>query len=123
MKAKQRILVVADRTAEAPELIAALRRRAAVPASFTLLVPATADGLAWEDTAAAWSRGISRAELAAARIREAGLELDEAIVGDADPALALDDAVHARRFDDVLVVRPSWERDSEAAPLLAAAAA
>lgn len=125
MHAKQRILVVADRTAEAPELTETLSRRAAArPAGFTLLVPATTDGLAWANNAgAAWSRAIARAELAAARIRGAGLELEETIVGDPDPALAIDDAVHARRFDDVIVVRPRWERDSARAPQPARAAA
>jgi hypothetical protein len=133
MQPKQRILVVADRTAEAPELTETLSRRAAArPAGFTLLVPATTDGLAWANTdglawannaGAAWSRAISRAELAAARIRGAGLELEETIVGDPDPALAIDDALHARRFDDVIVVRPRWERDSAGAPQPARAAA
>ena len=107
MQPKQRILVVADRTADAPELVAALRRRAdAGPTGFTLLVPADADGLAWgENTAAAWSRAISRAELAAARVRDAGLELEEAIVGDPDPAIAVGDARHVRSFDEVVFVR------------------
>ncbi|HEX8752710.1 MAG TPA: hypothetical protein VF731_04760 [Solirubrobacterales bacterium] len=100
----QRILVVADRTAEAPDLVAVLRRRAEEsPSRFTLLVTADADGLAFDDSAeAAWSRAVTRAELAAARIREAGLELEEAIVGDPDPALAVGDVGHARELDRVM---------------------
>ena len=47
MAAMQRILVVADKTADSPDLIAELRRRAErAPASFTLLVPAVPHGLA-----------------------------------------------------------------------------
>ena len=45
------ILVVANRTADSPELISALRRRVArSPAHFTLLVPAVPRGLAWAST-------------------------------------------------------------------------
>jgi histidinol dehydrogenase len=121
MKRKQKVLVVADRTAEAPELVAALRRRAErSPAGFTLLVPADADGLAWaQSTEAAWSRAISRAELAAERIRAAGLELEETIVGDPDPTAAVGDACHAREFDQVVF----WRRQPARAlpPLIAAA--
>jgi histidinol dehydrogenase len=108
----QKILVVADRTAEAPELVTALRRQAEEsPSRFTLLVTADADGLAFEETTeAAWCRALTRAELAAARIREAGLELEEAIVGDPDPALAVGDAGHAREFDRVVFFRRERER-------------
>ena len=43
MAGKARVLVVANRTAECDELLAALRDRASEgPAAFTLLVPATA---------------------------------------------------------------------------------
>lgn len=45
---KQRILVVANRTADSPDLIGALRRRAQnSPASLTLLVPAVPHGFSW----------------------------------------------------------------------------
>lgn len=102
---KQRILVVADRTADSPDLIAALRRQSArAPASFTLLVPAVPHGLAWAaDMKAGWTEAVGRAERAAACIRRAGLELEEAIVGDPDPFAAVGDVLHARRFDQVVV--------------------
>lgn len=102
---KQRILVVANRTADSPELIAALRRRAGrAPAGFTLLVPAVPHGLAWAaDMKAGWSEAVGRAERAATRIREAGLQLDEVIVGDPDPFAAVGDVLHSRRFDEVVV--------------------
>jgi hypothetical protein len=102
---KQRILVVANRTADSPELIAALRQRAGRGrASFTLLVPAVPHGLAWAaDMKAGWSEAVGRAESAAARIRQAGLRLDEVIVGDPDPFAAVGDVLHARQFDAVVV--------------------
>lgn len=102
---KQRILVVANRTADSPELIAALRERAGrAPAGFTLLVPAVPHGLAWAaDMKAGWSEAVGRAESAATRIRQAGIQLDEVIVGDPDPFAAVGDVLHVRRFDEVVV--------------------
>lgn len=105
MSRKQKILVVANRTADSPELIAALRERAAgAPASFTLLVPAVPHGLAWAaDMKAGWTEAVGRAERARARIEGEGLELEETIVGDPDPFAAAGDALHAREFDAVVV--------------------
>jgi hypothetical protein len=102
---KRKILVVANRTADSPELIAALRERAdRAAASFTLLVPAVPYGLAWAaDMKAGWSDAVLRAELAAERIRQSGLELEETIVGDPDPFAAVGDVLHAREFDEVVV--------------------
>jgi hypothetical protein len=102
---KQSILVVANRTADSPELIAALRERSKhASASFTLLVPAVPHGLAWAaDMKAGWSEAVERAERAAARIRRAGIDLDEVIVGDPDPYAAVGDVLHLRDFDAVVV--------------------
>jgi hypothetical protein len=101
----QRVLVVADRTADSPDLVAALRERAdRSAAGFTLLVPAVPHGLAWAaDMKAGWPEAVARAERAAERIRGAGLALEEVIVGDPDPFAAVGDALHARRFDAVIV--------------------
>jgi hypothetical protein len=101
----KKILVVANRTADSPDLIDALCRRAAeVPASFTLLVPAVPHGLAWAaDMKAGWSEAALRAERAAGQIRRSGLELEEVIVGDPDPFAAVGDVLHAREFDEVVV--------------------
>jgi hypothetical protein len=105
MPIKSRVLVVANRTADSPELIAALRQRAAAsPTSFTLLVPAVPHGLAWAaDMKAGWSEAVGRAARAAGRMRGSGLELEETIVGDPDPFAAVGDVLHAREFDEVVV--------------------
>ena len=48
MAEKASVLVVANRTAESPELLSALRaRHQEGPAEFTLLVPATPQGVSW----------------------------------------------------------------------------
>jgi hypothetical protein len=105
MCSKNKILVVADKTADSPDLISALCRRASdSPADFTLLVPAVPRGLAWAaDMKAGWSDAVGRADRAAARLREADLRLEEVIVGDPDPFAAVGDVLHAREFDEVIV--------------------
>lgn len=102
---KPSILVVANRTAASPDLIAALLEEASASgASFTLLVPAIPHGLAWAaDMKAGWVEAVGHAERAAARIRQAGLQLDEVIVGDPDPFAAVGDVLHAGEFDRVVV--------------------
>jgi hypothetical protein len=99
------ILVVANRTADSSELIAALRQRAArSPAHFTLLVPAVPRGLAWAaDMKAGKPEALSRAEIGVRRMRMSGLDVDAAIVGDPDPAAAVGDALRSRKFDEVVV--------------------
>ncbi len=98
MTSKSRTLVVLDGGTGSAELVAALRHRVAwAPESFTLLVPA-ADG----GSAGGWSAAISRAELVSAQARRAGIELEETIVGDPDPSVAVGDAFHARAFDRIL---------------------
>jgi hypothetical protein len=104
MNSNKKVLVVADRTADSPDLIAALQRTSRSGASFTLVVPAVPHGLAWAaDMKAGWAEAVTRAGRAAARMRQAGLELDEVIVADPDPFAAVGDALHARKFDEVIV--------------------
>jgi hypothetical protein len=105
MSAKARILVVANRTADSPELIAALLQRAArSPVRFTLLVPAVPRGLAWAaDMKAGGPEAAGRAESGARRMRTSGLEVDTAIVGDPDPVAAVGDALRGGGFDEVVV--------------------
>ncbi len=103
-------LVVAAGTAEHPRLVAALRRHArGRELTYTLLVPAlpASDQGESVDLAAGWLAALECAERAARALREAGLELREAIVGDADCAAALGDAIHAREFDEVLLAAPN----------------
>ena len=105
MTRKTSVLVVANRTADSLELMAALRRRAArSPAMFTLLVPAVPRGLAWAaDMKAGGPEAMPRAETGALRMRVSGLEVVSAIVGDPDPFAAVGDALRAREFDEIVV--------------------
>ena len=105
MPPKARVLVVANRTADSPELIAALLRRSTrSPVCFTLLVPAVPRGLAWAaDMKAGRPEATGRAEIGIRRMRMSGLEVDVAIVGDPDPVAAVGDALRARKFDELVV--------------------
>jgi hypothetical protein len=99
------VLVVANRTAESPELLDALRQRAAQgDATFTLLVPATPHGVAW---AADMHSGGSEAEghmnNAVERMRSAGLNMKEGKVGDPDPIAAVQDETNFASYDEVVV--------------------
>ena len=105
MPAKHSTLVVAGRSADYPGLTEGLRlRRAGVPTAFTLLVPAVPSGFAWAtDMHSGWSAAADRAARAGARMRGAGFELEETIIGDPDPFAAVGDVLHARRFDEIVV--------------------
>lgn len=105
MADKADVLVVANRTAGSPELLDALKERAARgPAKFHLLVPATPHGVSW---ATDMHSGASAAEedvrAAVERLRDAGLEVDEGKVGDPDPVAAVQDAVNFKEFDEIIV--------------------
>ena len=92
-----RVLVVANVTADSPELIDALTARAAQDlCSFTLVVPAPVAGSAGNEAAAA------RLDTAIARMHEAGLEAD-GIVGDHDVIAAVHDAWDPGRYDEIVV--------------------
>jgi hypothetical protein len=91
---KTSVLVVANQTADAPELIDALRTRAGQSdAEFTLLLPPL-PGTREE------SRG--RLDDAVARWREAGLEASGEL-GDSDPIVAVKETWDPGRFDEVVV--------------------
>jgi hypothetical protein len=105
MSPEASVLVVANRTVDSSELIAALRRRAAEsPASFTLLVPAVPRGLAWAaDMKAGIAEADSRAVAGARRMRMSGLDVEATIIGDPDPFAAVGDALRVRHFDELVV--------------------
>lgn len=86
-----RVLVIAGEAADYPGLIAGLQGGADNEnTSYTLLVPG-------------WPEAVGRAERAGVRMRAAGLEVEETIVGDPDPFLAAGDVLHVRRFDEIVI--------------------
>jgi len=99
------VLVVANRTAESPELLEALKQRAAGDdCEFTLLVPSTPHGLAWaadmysgEDEAEAHRRGFLD------ELRQEGLNVRDAKVGDSDPLAAVCDECNTGSYDELIV--------------------
>jgi len=100
-------LLVAHQTAERKELLDAARGLAAADqkARFTLLVPATPAGdlLTWEEGETK-ELARARASSAAAILREHGINLVDARIGDADPVLAVDDELLAgNRFDCIVI--------------------
>jgi hypothetical protein len=100
-----KVLVVANRTAESPELLEALKQRAADgDCEFTLLVPSTPHGLGW---AADMHSGEDEAEdhrqAFLDGLREKGVEVQEAKVGDQDPLAALADECNATSYDELIV--------------------
>lgn len=105
MQENAHVLVVANRTAESEELLAALKERAAKgPVRFTLLVPATPHGVAWAaDMHSGGDEAQAHMENAVARLRDAGLEVS-GIVGDPDPNAAVQDAMNlGDGFDEAIV--------------------
>jgi hypothetical protein len=101
-----RVLVVANRTAATPALIEAVRARAEEgPATFTLLVPASAHGLHRvvnpEDQGASEAEQVI--ELALPLLQEAADSDFEALVGVAEPLAAIQDAVNLHGFDELII--------------------
>jgi hypothetical protein len=91
------VLVVANVTADSPELIQALEERAERDScAFTLLVPAPAAGSVGREAAQ------EQLDAALAAMREAGLEV-EGKVGDHDPIAAVHDAWDPTRYDEVVI--------------------
>jgi hypothetical protein len=98
---KRNVLVILGREPEPPILVDALRPRAR-GTGFTLLVPATP--LHGVDSPLDWADAMGRAEAGTKALQEAGLEVIETIVGDADFAAAAGDVLHSRQIDDVVVL-------------------
>ena len=100
-----RVLVVANRTAQSEELLAALKARneKGDEPTFTLLVPSTPHGVSW---AADMHSGGDEAETHMRKtvqtLREAGLEV-EGKVGDPDANAAVQDECNFNEYDEVIV--------------------
>jgi hypothetical protein len=93
---RHRLLVVANRTVDAPRLLQELERRADEhPIEVTLLIPA-----AWNEQ----EESAQRAKLAVESLRARGLDVSEAVLGDVDPVCAVQEEWDPRRYDEVLVV-------------------
>jgi hypothetical protein len=99
------VLVVANRTAESPELLDALRARAGTgPCEFTLLVPSTPHGLAWAaDMHAGGGEAEEHRQAFIDRLRAEGLDMAGAKVGDPDPLAAVQDECNFAEYDEVIV--------------------
>jgi hypothetical protein len=105
-EAEARVLVVANKTAATPALIAAVRERAARgPARFTLLVPNTAHGLHRlvdpEDQADTEAQ--TTIELALPLLEEATGSSVEGMIGDPEPLAAIQDAINIHGFDELII--------------------
>jgi hypothetical protein len=104
--AQSRVLVVAHKTAATPALLAAVRERAAAgPARFTLLVPNASRGLHRvvdpEDHDQSDVEQILA--LALPLLEEAAGGPVEGIIGDPAPLTAIEDAVNAHGFEEIIV--------------------
>jgi hypothetical protein len=94
---KYKLLVVANVTGSSPELIQALKDRAARDTcAFALLIPATGGGTGGREAAT------KRLQDALERMHAEGLEV-EGRVGDPDPVAAVSDIWDPAEFDEVIV--------------------
>ena len=105
MAEKARVLVVANRTAESPELLDALQERAGESeCEFTLLVPATPHGVAWAaDMFAGQEEAERHRQAFVEELREEGIPLKDAKVGDGDPLAAVQDECNSADYDELIV--------------------
>jgi len=105
MSTKARVLVVANRTAESPELLDALRARMVQgPCEFTLLVPSTPQGIAWAaDMFAGGDAAEQHRERFVEELRREGLDVAGAKVGDPDPLAAIQDECNFNDYDELIV--------------------
>lgn len=101
-----RVLVVANRTAATPELLAAVRERAQrSPATFHLVVPATPRGMhrIVDPEVSGRDAAEENLQLALPLLAEAADGPVDGHVGDADPLMAIQDALHARDYYEIII--------------------
>jgi hypothetical protein len=101
-----RVLVVANRTAATPALIAAVRERAQrSPAAFTLLIPNPAHGLHKVIDPEDQEQGEAEAtlELAIPLLEQAAGGPVEGMIGVSEPLAAIQDAINLHGFDELII--------------------
>ena len=101
-----RVLIVAHQTADSPELVEAVARRADEGAcTFTLLVPAQPRGLHWvtQPDRLGISEAEDRLELAIPLLSQAAGESIIGVVGTPEPLAAVQDALNVLGFDEVII--------------------
>ncbi|MDQ3090791.1 MAG: hypothetical protein M3R46_03835 [Actinomycetota bacterium] len=101
-----RVLVVANRTAATEKLLTAVRERAQrSPATFQLVVPATPRGMhrIVDPEVSGRDAAEENLQLALPRLAEAADGPVDGHVGDADPLMAIQDALHARDYDEIII--------------------
>jgi hypothetical protein len=100
-----RILVVANQTCESPELLEALKARAAQgDAEFYLVVPASGHNVLEKatDPDAAAAESVQHLDRAVKKFKEEGLNV-EGQLGDGDPFAAAQDAANFHKFDEAII--------------------
>jgi hypothetical protein len=105
-EAPARVLVVANKTAATPALLAAVRERAQrSPATFTLLIPNTAHGLhkLVDPEDQQQNEAEATLELALPLLEEAAGGRVEGMIGDPEPLAAIQDAINLRGFDELII--------------------
>lgn len=105
MADRAKVLVVANRTAESPELLDALRSRTVRgPCEFILLVPSTPHGLAWAaDMHAGGEEAERHRKGFVDELRREGLNVTAAKVGDGDALAAIQDECNFNSYDELIV--------------------
>ena len=100
------ILIVADQTADSPQLLDAVARRASEgPCSFTILVPRRAHGLHQvvdrEDHAA--DQAFARLDAVVPLLLRAAGHPIVGMIGSDEPVATIKDALNLLRFDEVII--------------------
>jgi hypothetical protein len=101
-----RVLVVANKTAATPALLAAVRERAQKsPATFTLLIPNPAHGLhkLVDPEDQEQSEAEATLELALPLMEDAAGGRVEGMIGDPEPLAAIQDAINLHGFDEIII--------------------